>query len=1105
MAPPLDPIASLRAALRGHYDIEREIGQGAFATVYVARDLKHERKVALKVLNADPTSETGELRFIREIRTLARLQHPNILPLHDSGHVEALLYYVMPYVSGDTLRDRISRERQISVENSCNIARDIADALAYAHTQGVIHRDIKPENILLSTGHPILADFGIARAIDLAGVRQLTRTGAASPGTPAYMSPEQLMGDREVDGRSDIYSLGCVLFEMLTGKPPFTGKEGFVKRFTEPAPAASQLRANLPAWVDEALSRALQRSPEDRYATAKEFFVALCEPGISGESLRRSDPTSRAYAQIATHLVPEVTSDSPRNARERAASQLEQRISGEVSDADNRPQLRSLIERIRRHPKVTTVLVVSFLGAALAFGFPNNRLRLFSPLGGGVPLDTTRFAVVPFAAAGQLGVHVGSAIYDAVTVWDGLPLVPDTKVAQAIAEQGLPTTESQAIELGKGLGAGKVIWGTASGSAGSARVRVHLYDVTSRESKDDFVFDETNSTGNNYSLAANRLIGVHGRPSAAEGCDNKTRSYVAWSACGLGHVALKKWNLGDAERQFRMAIVADADYAPPRFWLAQILSWTGFETRSEWRDQISHAIAQENSLSARDSALASALSALALGQFPEACRTYRKLTRSSQRDFVAWYGLGECQARDSLVVSRGVSPSGWEFRGSYDAAAKSYMLAVRIEPGAHALLSFDRMQFLLPTAPVQIRMGHSGPPERRMFAAYPTLTRDTLSFVPYTFDAFGRLSAREIATQPKALEHDSDMLLEFATNWTQQSSDDPAAFEALADVLETRGQLSDGNGTTPSALAAIHRARSLARNADQRVRVGGREVLIRFKRSEFALARTLADSVLAEAGDSVHVDLRLLGGLAGLTGKLAKATVFARISGAYLPASGPDIPTSISAPAAAFFTGAAFGICGPATDRIEQELDRDISSGFSEDDRERARAELKSRPISFLAPCTNGLASLQIPNSTDKLLRMQQALARHDSRLLKALLDSATAMTRMQRPSDLSLDYAYQLSWIRLASGDTASAIQYLDIALGALPSLSSASLRDIATAAAAVRAMALRAELAATSKDPQTARRWASAVVALWGGADPPLQPVVGKMRILAGTANRK
>jgi serine/threonine-protein kinase len=199
LALPLDPIAALRAALRGHYDIEREIGQGAFATVYLAQDLKHERKVALKVLLADPTSDTGELRFIREIRLLARLQHPNILPLHDSGHVETLLYYVMPYVAGETLRDRINREHQLELSAACRIAREVADALAYAHGQGVIHRDIKPENILLSASHPMLADFRHSARHRSRWVKQLTRTGSGSPGTPAYMSPEQLIGDREIE------------------------------------------------------------------------------------------------------------------------------------------------------------------------------------------------------------------------------------------------------------------------------------------------------------------------------------------------------------------------------------------------------------------------------------------------------------------------------------------------------------------------------------------------------------------------------------------------------------------------------------------------------------------------------------------------------------------------------------------------------------------------------------------------------------------------------------------------------------------------------------------------------------------------------------------
>ncbi|HMH85028.1 MAG TPA: protein kinase [Gemmatimonadaceae bacterium] len=270
-----DPIGPIRQAVAGRYAIEREIGQGAFATVYLARDLRHDRYVAFKILNADPSSETGELRFLREIRMLASLQHPNILPLIDSGHAEAMLYYVMPYVTGESLRGRIGRERQLAFDAAVAIAREASDALECAHQKGIIHRDIKPENILLSAGHPVIADFGIARAIDLAGVRQLTRTGIGSPGTPAYMSPEQLMGDKEVDRRTDIYSLGAVLFEMLTGKPPFGGKDGLVKRFTEPPPLPSAFRSHVPPALDTIVTKALARDPRDRYSTAADLAAAL--------------------------------------------------------------------------------------------------------------------------------------------------------------------------------------------------------------------------------------------------------------------------------------------------------------------------------------------------------------------------------------------------------------------------------------------------------------------------------------------------------------------------------------------------------------------------------------------------------------------------------------------------------------------------------------------------------------------------------------------------------------------------------------------------------------------------------------------------------------
>src|SRR4029079_5742803 len=261
--PPDDPIAPLREALRGHYDILREGGQGAFAAVYLAQDLKHERKVALKVLHADPTSETGELRFIREIRLLARLQHPNILPLHDSGHVEALLYYVMPYVAGETLRDRINRERHIDVAAACAITREVAYALAYAHGQGVVHRDIKPENILLSGGHALPADFGNARVMGQVESAHLPRTGTAI-GTPAYMSPEQASGTSHLDGRSDVYSLACVVYEMLAGEAPYTGPTAqsiIAKRLSAPVPSVRRLRPAVAPAVDEALIRALAPIP----------------------------------------------------------------------------------------------------------------------------------------------------------------------------------------------------------------------------------------------------------------------------------------------------------------------------------------------------------------------------------------------------------------------------------------------------------------------------------------------------------------------------------------------------------------------------------------------------------------------------------------------------------------------------------------------------------------------------------------------------------------------------------------------------------------------------------------------------------------------------
>ncbi len=274
----------LRIALVDRYALERELGQGGMAVVFLARDRRHDRAVAIKVLRQEIAAALGAERFLREIQIAAKLHHPHILPLYESGAAGDLLYYVMPYVEGESLRQRLDRETQLPLDDALAITRQVAGALAYAHSHDVVHRDIKPENILLESGEAVVADFGIARAITAASGDKLTQTGFAI-GTPLYMSPEQAAGGGAIDGRSDLYSLGCVLYEMLAGHPPFFGGTAqaiLARHALDPVPPLRTARGTVSGAVEQALDRALAKSPADRYTTALQFAEAL---GGSGRSM----------------------------------------------------------------------------------------------------------------------------------------------------------------------------------------------------------------------------------------------------------------------------------------------------------------------------------------------------------------------------------------------------------------------------------------------------------------------------------------------------------------------------------------------------------------------------------------------------------------------------------------------------------------------------------------------------------------------------------------------------------------------------------------------------------------------------------------------------
>jgi tetratricopeptide (TPR) repeat protein len=1049
--------------LNGRYRIERELGRGGMATVYLARDLDHDRQVAIKVLRADLSAAVGAERFLAEIRVTAKLQHPHILSLYDSGHIGDLLYYVMPYIAGESLRQRLERERRLPIDEATRIACEIASALDAAHGHGVIHRDVKPENILFADGRAMVADFGIALALSDAQPR-LTKTGVVL-GTPQYMSPEQATGDGPIDRRTDIYALGSIMFEMLAGEPPFTGASVstvLAKRAAVPATPVRVLRPAVSHQMDAAVARALAREPLDRFDTAGEF----------ADALRRSLVAGKHDVGLATD------GQSPR-AKARGRRLRRRTIAfGAVAASVG---IVTLMARRTESDAGVNQFVAVLQGIGLV----------------DTPLDTLSYVVLAPAKAEGLvtAPDVAEPLRNALRRWRELK-VPDAETIAAAGASSARAAAPAPHRIATALRAGRYVKTTVATVNDSLEVVAELFDT-----RTDGRLDRARvRVGQGRAIAepameslAEALVfrGELPRIRRDEG-NARTSSLYAREAFLRGHVALEHGHFARADSEFSKAVELDPQYAQALVWLAQIRSWIGSRDRAwdQLPQQAAQAVSQRGQLASADSMLLDALRTLAAGRSDSACPAFARLTARASLDFTARYALGNCLRHDGAVVRDSRSPSGWRFRSSYAAAIRAYREAFRLQPAVlrgFGERSLAELQGLLNTSSARTRVGRAIRPDTQQFRGIPVWDGDSLSFLPLT-SQMARLALLP-STVNVAIQRQREVFQQVAQLWRSEFPDSADGAEAVAAAL---GMLGD-----QSALDTLRLARRLARSADDSLRIAGTEVFVRLKFSlpsdlrGVRAARSLADSLVNAHPPAERRGLQMLASLAVLTGRATLAASYAAVGRL------DDPPPPIASSGPALLAYAALG--GP--DDSLQSLETQVETGLAtllESERERHRSNWLLRPAMLAFPEFQLQALPQGATSAMLDVGIVAAAAAGDTARVRGGIARVAAARASIRRADVTIDGVFPEAMALAQIGDARAAATWLDPSFGTLRVSSTQDLVTVARTGSLVRALSLRADLAERLGDVPTARRFADAVVVLWSGADPFLQPTVQRMERL-------
>ena len=642
--------ASISPALAGRYSIERELGSGAMALVFLAHDLKHDRDVAVKVLKPDIASAIGPERFHREIEVVARLTHPHILSLHDSGEAAGLLYFVMPYVEGQSVREALQRDGRLPVAEATRIAREMADALEFAHRHGVIHRDVKPANIMLTSGHALLADFGIARLVEGADTT-LTGTGI-TVGTPAYMSPEQVSGDEPLDGRSDIYSLGCVLFEMLAGKPPFedvSRRAVLVHHMVDSPPDIRLQCPEIPLELVGILRTTLEKNPDKRFASAAEL--------------------SKALASVRSEI-----------------------------DATGGARLRRSLKRRGRLLNRGQRAGIAVLLVLAAIGGPAIVREVFKPaepaIAGKDPRAT--YVVVPFARRGQTAADDSAAVVAADILaanldgWERVDATLEHELTGAMLELGIagPTirTLEEGLLLARKLDAGTLIGIRTRMAGDTVFLESHQYDVASGGRLGDL------QTTRSARGAASDLVApivaqiLKLRGENPEALRSESRNQEAWQEFWAARSALYDWRLEEAQRGFEAAITLDPEFARAHHYLAVALFWQTSRDK-ERRIFLIPGIQRITGDAARLAGTAElnpklenqifGFHSLATGDYEGARRTFHELIAGDSTDTEAWLFLGLVESTDPWLAEGSDPP---EPRADINLARRAFRESTRLWP-----------------------------------------------------------------------------------------------------------------------------------------------------------------------------------------------------------------------------------------------------------------------------------------------------------------------------------------------------------------------------------------------------------------------------------------